>query len=412
MSFFEFQKFSFNHIFFLLYFISSFARQRFKDLLFDKNAKISGTFYTVYIGNISHFLTIIPLLITNYLFKNSKEKNKKGPRSIKYIYYNKITKFNSKGKLKSMFLVSIFDFLAEVVLILFYFINNKEEVYSYYSLRILLLFNTIMQYIASYFILTNILYSHHYLSLSINFFCVIIFLIIDVIKIIENSITDYQYYILCFVKLLRLAFFCIGDNYIKYALYSEMLSPYSIELYKAIYKNIFLIIFSIPFIFLKTNDIYIESSSVFTGFIFYFQGIKILYTFCFIILHFLYDLFLVIIIDRFSPNHLTLAYMLESFGSTIYNIIEDYINKGNTDWLNYFNFLIYIFVFIGAMIYNEVLIINKCGLNMNTILYMNDKFNKEKEFEDIISNDDANDINDDNDNTDENSSFQLEHSFA
>ena len=138
MAFFEFQKFSFNHIFFLFYFISSFARQRFKDLLFDKNAKISGTFYTVYIGNISHFLTIIPLLITNYLFKNSKEKNKKGPRSIKYIYYNKITKFNSKGKLKSMFLVSIFDFLADVVIILFYFINNKEEVYSYYSLRTLI----------------------------------------------------------------------------------------------------------------------------------------------------------------------------------------------------------------------------------------------------------------------------------
>ncbi len=49
---------------------------------------------------------------------------------------------------------------------------------------------------------------------------------------------------------------------------------------------------------------------------------------------------------------------------------------------------------------------------MNTILYMNDKFNKEKDIEEINSNDDANDINDDNDNTDENSSIQLEHSFA
>ena len=173
MVFLEFQKFSFNHIFFLCYFISSFIRKRIQDLLFDKKDQISGDFYKVYTQNISHFLTTIPLLITNYLFKNSKEKNKKGPRSIKYIYYNKITKFNSKGKLKSMFLVSIFDFLADVVIILFYFINNKEEVYSYYSLRTLLLFNTIMQYIASYFILTNILYSHHYLSLSINFFCVI-----------------------------------------------------------------------------------------------------------------------------------------------------------------------------------------------------------------------------------------------
>ena len=65
-----------------------------------------------------------------------------------------------------------------------------------------------------------------------------------------------------------------------------------------------------------------------------------------------------------------------------------------------FKFSYYIFVFIGAMIYNEVLIINKCGLNMNTILYMNYKFNKEKVYEDIISNDDANSYNindDDND---------------
>ena len=61
MAFLEFQKFSFNHIFFLCYFISSFTRQRIKDALFDVGGQISGDFYKVYIGNISHFLTIIPL---------------------------------------------------------------------------------------------------------------------------------------------------------------------------------------------------------------------------------------------------------------------------------------------------------------------------------------------------------------
>ena len=69
--------------------------------------------------------------------------------------------------------------------------------------------------------------------------------------------------------------------------------------------------------------------------------------------------------------------MLESFGSTIYTISEDYIYKGKTDWLNYFNFLNYIIVFIGAMIYNEVLIINKCGLNLNTRLFLDYKFSQE-----------------------------------
>ena len=397
MAFLEFQKFSFNHIFFLCYFISSFTRQRIKDALFDVGGQISGDFYKVYIGNINHFLTIIPLLIKKHLSKsnniNHKEKNKKDERSINYIYYEKIANSNNRSKLKTMFLVSIYDFLAEAVIIVFYFINNKREVYSYYSLRILSLFNTIMQYIASYFILTNHLYRHHYFSLLINFFCLIIFLIIDIIKIVEKSITDYQFYIFCFIKLLRLGLFCFGDNYVKYAFYSEIVSPYSIELYKAIYKNIFLIIFSIPFIFLNTSDSYIESSSVFTGFIFYFQDIKILYTFCFIVLQFLYDLFLVIIIDRFSPNHLTLAYMLESFGSTIYKIITDYIDKGSTDWFNYFNFLIYIFVFISAMIYNEVLIINKCGLNTNTKIQLDNKFYEENNTINITSNCDENDEN-------------------
>ncbi len=105
---------------------------------------------------------------------------------------------------------------------------------------------------------------------------------------------------------------------------------------------------------------------------------RILYTFCFSIVQFLYDLFIIIIIDRFSPNHLTLAYALESFGDTIYTITENYAKKGTTDWLNYFNFCVYIIVFIGAMIYNEVFIINQCGLNLNTRLFLDLKFKEEK----------------------------------
>ena len=375
MAFLEFQKFSFNHIFFLCYFISSFTRQRIKDALFDVGGQISGDFYKVYIGNISHFLTIIPLLIKKHLSKsnniNHKEKNKKDERSINYIYYEKIANSNNRSKLKTMFLVSIYDFLAEAIIIVFYFINNKREVYSYYSLRILSLFNTIMQYIASYFILTNHLYRHHYFSLLINFFCLIIFLIIDIIKIVEKSITDYQFYIFCFIKLLRLGLFCFGDNYVKYAFYSEIVSPYSIELYKAIYKNIFLIIFSIPFIFLNTSDSYIESSSVFTGFIFYFQDIKILYTFCFIVLQFLYDLFLVIIIDRFSPNHTPLILI----GEEICNFALDLIFVGKFHIMGFFKYIrivLYLISLFGVLLHNEIIVINVCDLGSDTKYFLDD----------------------------------------
>ena len=84
-----------------------------------------------------------------------------------------------------------------------------------------------------------------------------------------------------------------------------------------------------------------------------------------------------IIIDRFSPNHLALCFMLESFAKNLYVLIANYYNGKNNDWQIYFNFFIFIFIFIGAMIYNEVLIINKWGFNKNTKLFLDYKFQEE-----------------------------------
>ena len=68
------------------------------------------------------------------------------------------------------------------------------------------------------------------------------------------------------------------NNYAKLSLYSEYLSPYSLLLYIAIYESIFMIFFSIPFIFLKTNDFYVQNGSVFSGFPVYMTGIKLFYS--------------------------------------------------------------------------------------------------------------------------------------
>ena len=288
-----FQPFSLNHIFFVCYFIASFTRQRLKKPLLGKKRQLTGYFYEMYITQTCHYYTIIPLLIMKSLTKNQKKldinniKLKQRSSTIHYLYNDKIFNFIGKSKMKSTFLVSIFDFLAEASVATFYFFNDNSEVYFYYSVRIYSLFNTIMQYVASYFILSNHLYSHHYLSLFLNLISVIIFLIIDIIKIVQNGITEYQYYIYILIDSLKLVFFSFGDNFAKYALLSEFLNPYSLELYKAIYKTIFLIIFSIPFIFLKVTDKYIDSSCVFTGFSVYFTGIGIIYTFFYQIVQFL-----------------------------------------------------------------------------------------------------------------------------
>lgn len=236
-----------------------------------------------------------------------------------------------------------------------------------------------MQYIVSYFVLKTYFYKHHYLSFSINFFCIFIFLIIDIITIVENEIRDYQYYILIIMRLFRLTCFAFGDGYSKKVLYSEFLSPYSLLLYKAIYETIFLIIISIPFIFLKTNDLYIDNDNIFKGFPEHMSGMKLLYSFCFMICQFFYNLFLMIIIDRFSPSHLPLAYFLESLGFAIYDIITKLISGKEIDWLSYINFVVYIILFIGAMIHNEIIIINRCGLSKNTKMFLNIELDGEVE---------------------------------
>ena len=414
MTLFVFQKFSFNHIFFIFQFIVTFMREGCKKPLFGKEAHPSSFFYKMFITNISHFLTLIPLLIIRCLSKGEKEENKErinnddlkiNDDELIYNEFNDRDLFSKKKKsiIKYTLIVSIFDFLADAILFIFAFVNNKNEIFSFYVLRCSFLFTTLSQYIISYLIFRKKLYRHHYLTLIINFITLLAFLAIDIYKLIEYKIVDYQYYILIIVRLVRLIFFCLVDNYSKHALYYEFLSPYSLELYKAIYKNIFLLIFSIPFIFLKTNDLNAKSGNIFTAFYVYFEGMKILYTFIFIIIHFLYVIFMDIIIDRFSPNHLTLCFMLESFATNLYVLIANYYNGKDNDWQNYFNFLIYIFIFVGAMIYNEVLIINKCGFNKNTKLFLDYKFQEEKSEAKIFISDDDNESCDISQNESDNS---------
>jgi hypothetical protein len=85
--------------------------------------------------------------------------------------------------------------------------------------------------------------------------------------------------------MVRLTFFCFQDSYSKNAFILGFLSPYELILSRGIYGFCFLIIFSIPFIFLKTDDSYVQSNSVFTGFSAYFKEWKILLTFGYLIIH-------------------------------------------------------------------------------------------------------------------------------
>ena len=78
----------------------------------------------------------------------------------------------------------------------------------------------------------------------------------------------------------------------------------------------------------------------------YFKGTQILVTLGLFISCFAYEAFLLIIIDRFSPSHLPLGFILHAFFNNIYRIIKNSIDNNENESYLYYNFIIYIILFI------------------------------------------------------------------
>ena len=389
MKFLIFGKFSFNHLYFLFYPLCSLGRDILTNFL-DEH-KVAKVFYLMYIAILSRFLAFIPHLIEKKLSKKKKveHKNEKGEHKVGYIY-NDIQKRLSKNLIKSTLRVAILEFLAEALICIFYFINNKPEVSYIYPMQLFLVINTTTQYIVGHFVLNYHFYKHHILSFVINIFVVAIFLVFDIIEIVNKKITDYQYYIYIIMRLIKLVLFSLEDNYSKQVLHTQFVSPFSLMIFSGIFETIFLLIFSIPFIFIKTRD---TGVSIFIDFKEYLKGTNLLISFGILFCEFFFQIFISIIIDRFSPSHLPLGFIIISFLNNIYQIIKNAIKKEETKWNIYLYFLFYIILFIGAMIHNEIFIINKWGFNSNTKLFLIYKLQEEKKISLIKENEDYDDEN-------------------
>lgn len=377
-----FPKFELKYIFFLLFFLVSFIKIIIRKLIDDENKGISFRLFYIYIYTISDLFSVIPYLLSIYIPKkkinkiNEHNLTKKRTeinstqKSIEYIYNDEENDYKIRMK-KGPFLVAIFDLAAQLCVFIFYLIKgkNKREVEEY-QLNILLIFNIFSKYILSFFILKTYFYKHHYFSFCINIICSIILGIKDLLFLLDkrnSSFLNIIIYIL--VKIFNTIFFSVEDVYGKKVLTNNFLSPYSLLFYKGLYEIIFLFFFSIPFIFIK-----IEKDNIFNGFKEIFNNINILKEISLMITNFFYNIFIWIIVDKFSPNHLAMANIFESFGYFLAQLIfENDINI----WNLIITIIAFIFLFFGAFIHNEFIILNFCGLNEKTKLFLDDKANKD-----------------------------------
>ena len=374
-----FSKLNKNHFLFLSFIIIKIIDELCRNYM-EKVDDIIRIFHHNYIGSLSDFLSIIPFIIIKIRSKdisknelkkeNIKEKEQDSNNAIEYIYSDQKTENNikrAKRIFKFLIIVSIFDFLATYLDIIFKIIKiftkdnlliNKVENNSS------ILFSIISMYVLSILILHSPFYRHHYVSMAINLLLLIILIILDIINIVNRKLSS----IYVIEKTIIIILYSFEDVLAKILLSVDSVSPYIYLLYRGILVNILAFLFSFVFIFVKIPDENGDKSCVFSRFWkIYEYKLNILFYIIIFFNEYFMNLNIFLIIDKFSPIHFAMASIISYFISSLFSIFLSENDKIS----NFFYKLgIYLVLIVTSLIYNEFIILNFCGLQKYTQLFL------------------------------------------
>ena len=374
---FLFPKCEWKYLLFLFFFIFSFLQNAIIRWISWGAKDVAQPFLNTYLFNISDYLAVIPFIIIKIRSKRMTKENMLALQlTIKSALTNSTS--NTLDKKRTFFFwlvvsVGIFDFLSHVSSLAFYLVFGKNDrPLSENNLSSMLIFNTIVIYVASRLILKTYFYRHHYFSFIFNVFCIIILLSLDIYNtIVQKKETDSSNMIFFYFakKILTIIFYSIEDVIGKKVLLDDLMNIYSLIFYRAIVETVLLILFSIPFIFIKitnkaktpevTSNIFLQIGDLFKGSEFY----KV---FLFILTNFFYNIFIWSIIDKFSPSHYAISNIFESTGT----LIRLWITEKDSVQQPVIRLIIYVILIIGSVIHSEMVVLNFCSMQKNTKLFL------------------------------------------
>ena len=377
MKIFYFPKCAWKYILFLLFFIFSFLQNAIIRWISWDTKDVAQPLLNTYLFNVSDYLAIIPFLIVKIRSRKKKQEedrlNKILSVKTNYIFYT-INK-SSKNFKWHVILVGTFDFASHISSLVFYIVYGKNDrSVSENNLSSLLIFNTVIIYLLSRLILKTYFYRHHYFSFLLNIVCILILGTIDIINIIndENKGTSGMVIFYIVKKILTIIFRSFEDVFVKKILMEYFISIYSLLLCRAFFETILLVLFSIPFIFInvtnRSGDIE-ETGIIFSRILKLFEKYNFLKIILFVITNLFYNIFIWLIIDRFSPSHYAVSNIFESFGT----LMRLWITEPKSVDLPVLRMFIYLILIIGSCIHAEMIIINICGLQRNTKLFLDKK---------------------------------------
>ena len=347
----------------------------------NKSKDIIETFHKYYISSLSDLLSIIPLIIIKVRSKSiSYFKGLRKDSSKKY--YTKANKKRKMRIIKLSILISILDFLALYINVTYNIIITAANfVIKKVSISSDVFFNVISKFALSTLILHLPIYRHHYLSLAINIILLIVFLIFDILKI-----TAAKEIIFGLKRIISLVLYSLEDIYAKILLSYDSISPYTYLFYRGIYLNILSLLYSIIFIFVKLPDEKGVKSCIFTRlWKVYEHRLNILLYIILLFVNYLFNQNVLLIIDKFSPIHYAVGTVLETFGSFIITTFDGKVKVEVGEF--FIKFVIYFISILAALIYNEIIVLNFCGFQKYTHLFLLKMANKDLELTIINNND-------------------------
>ena len=394
--YFRFPDLESKHFLFLLFFVAMICKSVVKIFLKkqqdEKIDSIVDDFFKLYVYLIGDFLSIVPYLIVKYRMKNydkiddkiekveSINDNNINESKIIYNHYEPKEK-NKCTIFKDMLKYTIFDFIAQIFnTIYLYILYEKNLDEGHASFNSITLINIFAILIFNYIFLHERFYRHHCFALMINIICLLILTIFDMIDITEKiekkemgKKEEIQMTIIHIsIKIISNIIYSYINVFSKIIFQNDYLTPYSLLLYKALFELVYLLIFSIIFIFIKVKDepIFVMFGGIFDN------TTRISLMIVLILISFFYNISILQLIDKFSPSNFIVARAFENFSSFI---IDDLINGNNYNWIIIsFKIIMHILIILASFIYNEFIVINICGLSKNTKLILEEEEAVEK----------------------------------
>lgn len=372
-----------NHIFFLLLFLTYFLRDLFKEFInnLNKDKKIIFGNSQVSKRSLLEIYILTPsnlLVIFLYIIERVRAKKNSGDIEVvektknKNLIYKERTLVGFGKLFKLIVLTATFNFIPRLITFLLFYIVNDDSKFDFSILGSVSIFYIIATSILSRIFLSSYYYRHHFVSLAINIFGLIINIIIDITKI--NKKFTIISYVIKLVGNISFSFASITSKFLV-----TYVTPYALELYIGIVQIVYLIILYIPLYFIKRNG-----ENIFANFFIIMDNYKLVLLYiangiCICA----YGVFIWIIIDKFSPNDYALSMMVENMIDKIFEYVRNPNSFTEKIYFSIIQIFIFILLIIGICIHNEVIIINKCGLNQ----YTKDKIEKksEEDYKDLIN---------------------------